>query len=117
MTTYVLHHDDNDGYCSALAAYTVFKDRAIYKAVQYGQDFPDFPFSKEDEVYIVDFSYSREVLESVNQHVGKLQVIDHHDTAMEQLQGLPYALFDMSKSGAELSWEYFNPGIEVPDLS
>jgi uncharacterized protein len=43
-------------------------------------------------------------------------VLDHHKTAMNDLSGLTYALFDMSKSGAVLAWEHFFPGEEVPEL-
>lgn len=116
MTTYVLFHDDSDGYASALAAYLKFGDDAKYLKVQYGQKFPDIPLNKETDVYIVDFSYDKEILESVMEQVRFLIVIDHHDTAYKQLIDFPNKIYDKSKSGAVLTWEYFHPGQTVPEL-
>jgi len=59
-------------------------------------------------VYILDFSYSREVLDALAARTT-LVVLDHHKTAQADLVGAPYATFDMNKSGAILAWEYFNP--------
>lgn len=116
MTTYVLYHDDADGYASALAAYMKLGDEASYICVQYGQDFPIKNLNCIDNVFILDFSYKKEILEEVHNKVVNLVVIDHHETAMQDLDHLDYAIFDMSKSGARLSWEYFNPDIQVPNL-
>ncbi len=116
MTTYVLYHDDADGYASAMAAYMVYEDRATYISVQYGQAFPIDNLTKSDNVFILDFSYKKEILEEVHSKVALLVVLDHHETAMQDLDHLDYAIFDMSKSGARLSWEYFHPDISVPIL-
>lgn len=68
------------------------------------------------EVYILDFSYPRDVLEALKTRVNKLLVLDHHKTAQEALEGLEYAIFDMNKSGCVLAWEYFHPDINIPQL-
>ena len=104
MTTYVLYHDDADGYASAMAAYMVYEDRATYISVQYGQAFPIDNLTNTDNVFILDFSYKKEILEEVHSKVALLVVLDHHETAMQDLDHLDYAVFDMSKSGAMLSW-------------
>lgn len=116
MSTYVLYHDDADGYASALSAYLSLGNDATYISVQYGQDFPIKNLQDHDTVYILDFSYSKEILEDIHSKVKQLVVIDHHETAMRQLDHLPYAIFDMSKSGARLSWEYFHPNTEIPEI-
>ena len=36
----------------------------------------------------------------------RLLVLDHHITAEKALAGLPYAYFDLKKSGAVLAWEW-----------
>jgi nanoRNase/pAp phosphatase (c-di-AMP/oligoRNAs hydrolase) len=115
---YVLFHANCfDGTGAKYAAWKHFGDRAQYIPVQYGQPFPEIvPLAKESEVYIIDFSYSREVLEDVYDKVGTLVVLDHHKTAEEALKGLEYAKFDMAKSGAVMAWEYFHPGKPVPLL-
>lgn len=110
----ILFHDDSDGYCSALAAYLVYGLNAEYICVQYGQAFPNIKLDKQTEIYILDFSYSREILDEVNNKVYSLKVIDHHASAQEELNGAYYAIFDMTKSGAVLSWEYFHPKKEIP---
>lgn len=116
MATYVLFHDDSDGYASALAAYLKLGDEAKYLKVQYGQKFPDIPLSKETDIYIVDFSYDKDILEAVMEQVHFLIVIDHHDTAYQQLIDFPNKIYDQTKSGAVLTWEYFHPQSPVPDL-
>lgn len=114
MGIHVLYHDDADGYASALAAYLKFGDEATYKAVQYGQPFPLEVVFPDSKIYVLDFSYKREILDEVNLMVASLTVIDHHETSMQDLQGLEYAIFDMDKSGATLSWTYFHPEVEIP---
>ena len=116
MARYVLYHDDADGYASALAAYLQFGSNAIYQKVQYGQEFPIKDLTPEDVIYILDFSYKKEILEDIHSKVSKLVVIDHHETAMRELDHLDYAIFDLDKSGARLSWEYFREDMEVPYL-
>lgn len=117
MKTLVLHHDDEDGYGSAAAyIYSRGKFDAKYIPVQYNEKFPYSEIDKDTNVIIVDFSYKRDILEDVDGKVKSLLVLDHHKTAAKELEGLPYVVFDMKKSGTEVTWEYFNPGIEMPEF-
>lgn len=118
MKTFILYHANCfDGTGAKYAAWARFGDKATYLPVQYGQPFPDsIPLNKTTEIYILDFSYSREILEEVNNKVGSLLVLDHHKTAKEALEGLEYAEFDMERSGAIMAWEYFHSGKEIPLL-
>lgn len=120
---YVLYHADSDGRFAGYCAWEYFQARLRYPSenvqfieVQYGQDFPIEigTLRKHDAVYILDFSYKRSILESVAAMGCFLQVLDHHKSAKEELEGLPYAHFDMTKSGALLAWEYFFPNGDVP---
>ena len=43
-----------------------------------------------------------------------LIIIDHHKSAMVELHDISNTQFDMTKSGAILSWEFFHPGKEAP---
>jgi oligoribonuclease NrnB/cAMP/cGMP phosphodiesterase (DHH superfamily) len=61
---------------------------------------------KGRRIVIVDFSYSRPILEALAKEAEALQVLDHHITAQQALTGLSYAHFDLSKSGAVLAWEW-----------
>lgn len=114
MKTYVLYHANcPDGCGAALAAYLKLGQEAEYIPVNYGNPPPAIiPGSK---VFIVDFSYPRETLINIRD-VNEVQVIDHHATAQKDLEGLNYARFDMTKSGAVLTWEYFHPDEPVPQF-
>lgn len=120
MRTVVLYHAGcYDGFGAAWAAWRKFGEEATYLPVKYGDPFPDVAW--DCDLYIVDFSYPRNVLESraldpsycIN--VTDLRVLDHHKTAQADLAGLPFCTFDMNKSGARLAWEYFH-GASVPEL-
>jgi oligoribonuclease NrnB/cAMP/cGMP phosphodiesterase (DHH superfamily) len=77
---------------------------------------PDDPVDVQVDVFICDFSYPRDVLEALRARVNTLVILDHHKTAEEALRGFPGAIFDMNKSGAVLTWEYFHPGVRIPEL-
>jgi len=102
----IWYHDDLDGFASAYAAWKMYGDAAEYTAVQYGQDHP--AYFDGDEIYILDFSYTKEILTEIKAVVKKLVVIDHHKTAKEALSELPYCIFNMDRSGCALSWQYFH---------
>lgn len=104
-TTVVLYHDDADGFGAAYACYYAggLTD-ATYIAVNYGQPVPALP-EKTTHMIIVDFSYPRVVCDELASKYNLL-VIDHHKTAQAELDEAEYAIFDMSKSGCALAWEY-----------
>ncbi len=71
------------------------------------------------DVYIVDFSYPRDVIERIIVECNTLTVFDHHKTAREALEPLkslhqsliPHTpprvriVFDMERSGAGIAWD------------
>lgn len=111
MKTLVLYHAHcADGFGAAFAAWCALGDSAEYLPVQYGEPMPAIPDGSR--VFIVDFSYpdnarAREELCALRERCAELVVIDHHKTAQAALAGLPFAIFDLEKSGAVLAWEYF----------
>lgn len=113
--THVLYHAHcPDGFGAAFAAWTVLGDRATYTPVTHGQPMPDLP--PQAKVAMVDFSYRREEILSLRDRVEQMVILDHHATAQQELEGLPWAVFDMEKSGARLAWEYWRPDAPLPDL-
>lgn len=113
--TYILYHAAcMDGTGARFAAWKKFGDEAEYIAVQYGKPLPEM--EPKSRVFIVDFSYPREVLEQLRSTHQELVVLDHHKTAQEALEGFPGCIFDMNRSGAVMAWEYFHPGVPVPVL-
>lgn len=113
MAIILYHANCDDGFGAAYAAWLKFGDESTYIPVQYGQPMPELP--PDHAVYILDFSYPRDVLLAVDEW-REIKVLDHHKTAQEDLKGLAFATFDMEKSGAVLAWEYFHPGRPVPTL-
>lgn len=113
--THVLYHDPCfDGYGAAWAAHRALGDRAQYIGVNYDEPVPELP--RDAKVAIVDFSYPREKLLALKEQVADLVVLDHHKTAEEGLQGLSFAVFEKTRAGAGIAWEYFHPHKAVPAL-
>lgn len=115
-TVILYHFKCMDGSGARYAAWKKFGDDALYLPAQYGQDLPEFEKGPDVTVYLLDFSASREALESLRSVCKRVRVIDHHVTAQEALQDDPDAFFDMSKSGAVLAWEEFHPNDPIPML-
>ncbi len=114
------HADCYDGFGAALAAYLklgrkVAKTPVKYVPVSYADE--QCPVvAPDDRVYILDFSYPREVLEGIRKGLtrGWLKVIDHHKTHYDQLKDLGYCTFDLKESGATLAWREFRKGMPEP---
>lgn len=129
---YVFFHGNCfDGFGAAFAAWKKLGDSAKYIPVSYGKEhISDTEFNSEDEVYIVDYSVSNEEFEKLAALVSNVVVLDHHKTALERFTGLSpypdkrfkhvapgvYVDFNMDKSGALITWEYFHPDKHVPML-
>lgn len=112
---YVLyHHPCMDGMGAKYAAWKKFGDKAEYIGVNYNQPVPQL--EPGSVVYIIDFSYPKDILRGMQKVMSELVVLDHHKTAQEDLAGEPYAIFDMNRSGAVMAWDYFFPGVEAPKL-
>ena len=111
---YVLYHANcPDGFGAAYAAWKKYGEGTHYVPVSHGAPPPEM--KNNSEVYIVDFAYDRETLLKMNaEHTVK--VLDHHRSAEAQLKGLDFVEFDMNRSGAVMSWAFFHPQTEVPEL-
>lgn len=108
----IAHAPCTDGFTAYWIA-----DRALggvdYHPAQYGNPPPDV-FDRD--VYVLDFSYPREVLEEMHWQARSITVLDHHKTAQADLEGLDFCQFDMDRSGAMMAWDHFHPGEEAPWL-
>ena len=112
---FILYHGHcPDGTGAALAAFLNLGNQATYIPVNYGT--PPPPMPARSVVYIVDFSYPRDVLLEIMEANNRVIVLDHHATAEKDLAGLSNCHFDKTKAGAVLAWEFFHPGKEVPLL-
>ena len=142
MKPLVLYHANcADGFGAAFAAWTGLGDEAEYVPMQYGKEDESFwrledgQFDSEfqilnREIYILDFSFSKWVMEGLFSLAKCVVWLDHHASAFKEHGFTPNApgepaveplthhhvVLDNNKSGAMLAWEYFHPGTEVPIL-
>lgn len=136
MKPLVIYHGGGcaDGFGAAFAAWLKFGDEAEYLPMDYGnintpEDF-DMKVSlaaKGNEVYILDFSFPRDVMSALFRHAKRVVWLDHHRSAFEMwsefelakqhdIERRNHIALDNTKSGAMLAWEYFHPGTKVPML-
>ena len=110
----IYHGGCKDGFCAAWVAKTYFdaagKETEFFAAT-YGKEPPDV---KGRNVFILDFSYPREILVKMWKDAHVIRVLDHHKTAELDLRELDFCTFDMHKSGAGLAWDYFHHGKPRP---
>lgn len=111
------HADCLDGFGAAYAAWHKFGYAdAVYRACRYDEGEDPFDMCEPgDEVFVLDFSFKREILLRQAARL-KVTVIDHHESARADLEGLDFCHFNMNKSGAVLAWEFFHPNTPVPKL-
>ena len=80
--------------------------------VKYGEQPPST--TSGDEIMIVDFSYPRPILETINRLAKSLVVLDHHQTAEAELKDLPFCRFEKDKCGAMMTWDFFTLSSKHP---
>lgn len=113
----IYHADCLDGFGAAWCAFKIFGSTARYVAARFGEPFPKF--STNDEIYILDFCYSPEILLTISTRAKCITLIDHHVTAMQQFENivLPENInvyFDMNHSGCVLTWQHFFVAKDTP---
>jgi uncharacterized protein len=111
-----------DGFAAALAAWLFYQGRAEFLGLDHGdiKSVDDLPALAGRAVYILDFSFSPDIMRGIADCAAKLVLLDHHKSAAEKLSGFACRCgvihFDMHKSGARLAWEFFQPARTLPDL-
>ena len=103
-TIVIYHGGCPDGFTAAWAFRRLRPDvPAVFHPGRFGVPPPDV---RGKDVYVFDFSYPRETLSRMAAEARSLLVLDHHKTARADLEGLPYCVFDMERSGAGLTWDH-----------
>jgi len=100
------HKNCPDGYGSRYCFEKKYRDEMSYIPVSHGKPPPEGLDDKE--IWIADFSYSRDILLDLKDRNKSITVIDHHKTAEANLKGLDFCHFDMAHCGSVLSWHYNN---------
>jgi len=134
-TICIYHSDCADGFGAAWVVRKALGADIEFYPASHGKPAPDV---SGKNVVIVDFSYPYETLATMVHTAESVLILDHHKTAQADLDGVPYAgstlddfqafcqmapvgtkiaaLFDMSRSGAGIAWDFFFPGTPRPDL-
>lgn len=129
----IYHANCVDGFASAWVVNRFFNGEVEFFAAKYGS-LP--PAAVGRHVIIVDFSYPADTLKLMGDMSLGVLVLDHHKTAQEMLAEFvePMELwteprhdkgkstkavrahFDMNRSGAGMTWDYFFRGVPRPML-
>ena len=112
----IYHGNCADGFGAAWVIRKVFGGAVDFHAGFYGKEPPDVTGKT---VYLVDFSFKRTVLLEMAKKAEDIFIFDHHKTAQADLVDLPenvHCVFDMTHSGAILTWLQFFPIEEPPEL-
>jgi oligoribonuclease NrnB/cAMP/cGMP phosphodiesterase (DHH superfamily) len=119
-TLVIYHQDCADGHTAAWVADKALGGNVQLLPAKYGDPAPDVTGRT---VMVLDFSYKRPEMLRMIEQATHVIVLDHHKTAQAELDGLhgsrtneqingrgvtsPHIVFDMEKSGAMLTWDYF----------
>lgn len=127
MKTLCIYHGNcDDGFAAAWCVrHALGDDKVEFYPGVYQEPPPDVT---DRYVVMVDFSYKRPVLEEMAAKARSIVILDHHKTAAEDLADFPLAspkdpvgpgivaLFDMTRSGAGLAWDFFHTDEEGAEL-
>lgn len=103
----IYHANCLDGFASAWVVKQALPNCVFHLGV-YNDPPPDVTGLT---VYLVDFSYKREVILEMAKIAKKIVIIDHHKSAIEDLVDLPNNVnfySSLNASGCILTWNYFN---------
>lgn len=111
----IYHANCADGFSAAWCFWRKYGACADYVPGVYQT--PPPPVRGRD-VYLVDFSYKRPVVEAMLREARSVTLIDHHKSAIEDLEGLAglRQFTDIEHSGATLAWVFLFPGEPYPPL-
>lgn len=112
MIDILYHKNCVDGFTSAWVASRFYRKEYLagllrFYPLSYGDLVPE-DIKTSDRVFMLDFSFPREIIEKLARKCH-LTILDHHQSAQKDLEGLPYAFFNMRKSGARMAWDYWFP--------
>jgi oligoribonuclease NrnB/cAMP/cGMP phosphodiesterase (DHH superfamily) len=135
----IYHKNCDDGVGAAWVAWKFFNGKEGFSVSFVPADYGDAPPDVTGAaVYILDFSYSPEVVRGMEKTAASIILLDHHKSAMEkwdrEMSGVAIypdatrsahkiyfgtngvATFDMDRSGARIAWDYFFPDSSIPVL-
>lgn len=121
----IWHKGCVDGFTAAWIVWRTFNGHVELFEGVYNEPPPEV---HDRKVIMVDFSYSAKIIEQMENEAQAVLILDHHKTAEAALKPwirpMPWPLptsscvahFDMNRSGAGLTWDYFTGGLPRPRL-
>lgn len=122
----IYHGNCADGFTAAWVVRKAYNNDVDFHAGVYQESPPDVTGR---DVIIVDFSYKRPVIEEMLKTAKSITIIDHHKSAIEDLEPLQaisswgmdireplYLILSTEYSGAMLTWLHFFKDKEPPQL-
>jgi oligoribonuclease NrnB/cAMP/cGMP phosphodiesterase (DHH superfamily) len=111
----IYHGNCADGFGAAWV-FKRYADREFDFHAGVYQDAP--PDVAGREVYLVDFSYKRAVVETMLETASRVYLIDHHKTAIDDLEplitsGRIQGMTSLNHSGAVLAWKWVGAELSV----
>lgn len=108
----ILYHKNcPDGSTSAAIAYKKFGAQALYFPCSYDDSLPTEVLNIDNKgttnIYILDFSFAKDILDSLEKDFLSLTILDHHASSQGVVESMSGGHFDNNMSGASLSWQYF----------
>jgi oligoribonuclease NrnB/cAMP/cGMP phosphodiesterase (DHH superfamily) len=71
-------------------------------------------------VFMVDFSYKSPIIKEMLKKAKDIYILDHHKSAIEDLSEIKsdnfHTVFDINRSGARITWDYFFPDCPPPQF-
>lgn len=94
----IYHANCTDGFGAAFAAWLKLGDEAEYLPMEYNPSSHKHIFCHDREVYILDFSFPKPVMDAIFQHAKRVVWLDHHRSAFEMwLDSLAYSVLDSNE--------------------
>jgi len=113
------HSADLDGHCSGAIIKTFYPDCEMI-GIDYGDEFPWERITKDEMVFMVDFSLQPfSDMEKLND-LSLLVWIDHHKSAIEDAHKRGFLArggqsLEIGKAACELTWRYLLPNDKMPE--
>lgn len=101
-----------DGRASAAVIERKHKN-SQFVAMNYGDELPDL---KDKKVYIVDFSFPAEVMQTIREKAADVVWLDHHATSVAIQEKLGWGTIKNEECGATLTWKTLFPEEELPSI-
>lgn len=58
-------------------------------------------------IVMVDISFSRDICNHISNISSSFLILDHHISNKRALEGLSYCIFDMTRAGCQITWDYY----------